>query len=287
MRVRVPLVPIHHGYSTSPVVVHHPLKESLTMFLRNDENFLASRYPSQTIVPGYYYWDHEGIGMWFNAAKLQEESHAPYPYQQEVLNRVQRWIDVADGYRRLGLTYKRGFLFHGAPGCGKTAVMRMVAARWIASGGIVLVEGSQGELQAAIQAASERGVRTLVLLDDVDQMNQPHLTCVMDGAGKCDNVMFLATTNFIGQVEERLRRPGRLDEVIEVVPPQAEDLTAWILGLDIPQDQKDWIVEHAVGCTPAEVRELLIRCHLFNDRTPVRKEAPAKDSAPVDTDADE
>lgn len=257
------------------------------MFLRNNDNFLASRFPSQDIAPGYYAWDQEGIGMWFNATKVQEETHTPYPYQQEVLGRVQRWIDVADGYRRLGLTYKRGFLFHGAPGCGKTAVMRMVAARWIATGGIVLVGGPQGELQAAIQAASERGVRTLVLLDDVDQMNQLHLTHVMDGAGKCDNVMFLATTNFIGRVEERLRRPGRLDEIIEVVPPPAEDLTTWILGLDIPQDQKDWIVEHAPGCTPSEVRELLIRCHLFNDRTPVRKEVPVKDGTSDAADTDE
>ena len=167
-----------------------------------------------------------------------------------------KFLDSAAEYAALGLTFKRGFLLHGGPGCGKTALMRMLSRLWIDRGGVVLVGGDESEVVDAIKCA---GQSVLVAIDDVDDWNDARLTHALDGLGNVSNVVWVATTNYIERVSKRLQRPGRFDEVLAVTPPPPGDLLAWVAGLPISDEDKAWVAERAEGKTPSEVRELVIR----------------------------
>ena len=190
-----------------------------------------------------------------------------------ILDRFNKFFDLGDGYRRLGLCYKRGFLFHGEPGCGKTTLARMAAEIWVQRGGMVLLEGSQGELAEALEYVD---VPIMVMIDDVDCWQEANLTHAMDGLSDSSNVVWVATTNFINKVSDRLKRPGRFDEVLEVKPPPPSDIIKWVRGLPIPKAQKDWVLSNSKDLTPSEVRELVIRCHLFEERIPIKTARTAK-----------
>lgn len=232
------------------------------MFMQKGDAFLAAEgEPHQVLPAGFYNWNQTSMGMFFNRKRPQEEKHEPYPYQKVVLDQLRTFLGLREGYARLGLTYKRGFLLHGGPGCGKTALARMAAQEWVANGGIVLEGGCQEELAAAVKIANSN---VLVLIDDVDGWGDRHLTHLMDGVDDFSSVCWLTTTNHIDRISQRLQRPGRFDEVLEVVPPPPGDLTKWVMALDIPQDQKDLIVSKSEGKTPSEVREMVIRVHLLN-----------------------
>lgn len=225
---------------------------------------------NEALAPGYYKWAMQPVGMTYRKVEMQAEQHEPFEHQRAVLYSITRFMAARPAYARLGLTYKRGFLLHGGPGCGKTTTARMAATEWVLRGGIVLMNGPQDELAGAIKKAH---APVLVLIDDVDGWDERRLTHAMDGLGDVSDVCWLATTNFIGRVSERLRRPGRFDEVIEVKAPPAGDQLEWVRGLDIPEASKAWVIEQAVDCTPSQVRELVIRAGIFGEQRPF-SEAP-------------
>lgn len=249
------------------------------MFVQIKPGFVyeTSAKTFEKLKPGHYSWDHQNVGMTYQRKQLQAETHAPFEHQLAVLASIRRFMAAKAEYTRLGLAYKRGFLLHGGPGCGKTTTARMAAAEWIAAGGIVLMDGPQREVTQAIKSAH---ASVLVLIDDVDGWEERALTHAMDGLADVSDVCWLATTNFIGRISERLQRHGRFDEVIEVKAPKAADQLEWVRGLDISDAAKAWIVEQAVDCSPSQVRELVVRAGIFNEQRPL-KETATIDAAQV------
>lgn len=233
----------------------------------NDSLFAAIRGEFREELPaGAYRWNLVSMGMTYQVATLQQQFPKPFAHQQKILDRIDKFLELAEGYARLGLTYKRGFLLHGLPGCGKTTVARLAARKWANRGGIVLVGGPESEVTQAIKEARKP---VLVLIDDVDEWDDAPLTHAMDGLADLHNVVWVATTNHIKQISDRLQRPGRFDEVLEIAIPPASDMMDWVMSLPITQEERQWVLEHGKGGTPSEVRELVIRCHLLNEWEPI------------------
>lgn len=239
------------------------------MFLKYPNHFVStSAITIHELPAGAYNWDMRNDGMNFFKVEMQIEIPEPFESQREVLNRINKFVDAGDDYARLGLSYKRGMILYGDPGCGKTAVMRMAAKRHIDNGGVVLFSGPQDELAEAIKLANNK---VLVAIDDVDSWHEERLTHQLDGVTDVSNVLWLATTNFINQISGRLKRPGRFDDQIKMVPPQEEDVLIWVNSLPIPQEEKNWVIENSKGLSPAHVRELVIRINIFHERKPFKE----------------
>jgi AAA+ superfamily predicted ATPase len=140
-----------------------------------------------------------------------------------------------------GKSLRGGLLLYGPPGCGKTFLARAVAGEMGASFISLSITdvlnmwigSSERNLHDLFQSA--RGHAPCVLfLDEIDalghkrsQLNSSSMRTVvnqllteLDGVdGNNDGVFVLAATNAPWDIDAALRRPGRLDRTVLVLPP--------------------------------------------------------------------
>ncbi|MDD1654242.1 MAG: AAA family ATPase, partial [Methanomicrobiales archaeon] len=139
----------------------------------------------------------------------------------------------------------KGILLFGAPGTGKTLLAKAVANE--SECNFISVKGP--ELLSKWVGESEKGVRevfrkarqaapSIIFFDEVDAlvprrgmyMGSSHVTesvvsqvlTELDGLEELKNVVVLAATNRPDMIDPALMRPGRLDRIIYVPPPDAE-----------------------------------------------------------------
>ena len=62
---------------------------------------------------GKVLWQSIQTSLWENV--IQDAS-----MKKDLVNVVQRFLDLRDRYKKLGVPWKRGVIFHGPPGNGKT-----------------------------------------------------------------------------------------------------------------------------------------------------------------------
>ncbi|MFD9289438.1 ATP-binding protein [Streptomyces sp. NPDC060030] len=160
-----------------------------------------------------------------------------------------------------GKSLRGGLLLYGPPGCGKTFVARAVAGEL----GAAFLSVSVNDVLDMWMGTSERNMHEIfetarrqapcvVFLDELDALGAKRsrtahsgmrntvnqLLSELDGIDSAANegVFVLAATNVPWDVDNALRRPGRLDRTILVLPP---DRTA-----------REAILRHHLGERPIE-----------------------------------
>jgi transitional endoplasmic reticulum ATPase len=168
---------------------------------------------------------------------------------KQVLTESVLWpLTYPDTFARLGVQPPRGVLLYGPPGCGKTYLVKAIAGTGKAN--VLSVKGA--ELLSKWVGESERAVRelfrrareaapTLVFLDEVDALAPVRgqagdggttdrvvaaLLTELDGVEALNNVVVIGATNRPDLVDPALLRPGRLERLVYVPPPDAAARTA-------------------------------------------------------------
>ncbi|MBE1579714.1 ATP-binding protein [Amycolatopsis roodepoortensis] len=145
-------------------------------------------------------------------------------------------------------------LMYGPPGCGKTFIARAIAGDLGASFLHVtladLLSKWIGESEKAIQSVfrhARAATPCVIFFDEFDalggrrtsggggshamRMLVTQLLEELDGmAGTNDGVYFLAATNRPWDIDSALRRPGRIDKTVLVLPPDAVARAAIVQG---------------------------------------------------------
>lgn len=187
--------------------------------------------------------DGDGAGRW--------DTEKPRLTLADVagMETVKRRLNVAflgplknpDMRRLYGKSLRGGLLLYGPPGCGKTYIARATAgelgAHFIAVGLSDVLDMYLGQSERNLHEIWETARRNrpcVLFFDEIDALGRKRslqresagrdvvnqLLAEMDSVG-ADNegVFVLAATNHPWDVDAALRRPGRLDRTLLVLPP--------------------------------------------------------------------
>lgn len=135
------------------------------------------------------------------------------------------------------LTMKRNILLAGPPGCGKSMIMKRVAMNHPEYVRCCLTKtrGWLEWLQLFATVLQRCGRRLLVLVDEVDELGLTRdrgsdqvyeLLRVLDGLEDTRNLVVMASTNRLTDLDPALLRPGRLGPVIRVERPDPGQVRA-------------------------------------------------------------
>ncbi|WP_428342560.1 AAA family ATPase [Mycobacterium sp.] len=164
---------------------------------------------------------------------------------KQALTEAVLWpLQHPDTFARLGVQPPRGVLLYGPPGCGKTFVVRALASTGRLS--VHAVKGS--ELMDKWVGSSEKAVRelfgrardsapSLIFLDEIDALTPRRgqstdsgvtdrvvaaLLTELDGIEPLNDVVVIGATNRPDLIDPGLLRPGRLEKLVFVEPPDAQ-----------------------------------------------------------------
>lgn len=161
--------------------------------------------------------------------------------KQELRESVEWPLKYKDVFSIVNVRPPKGILIFGPPGTGKTLLAKAVAneseANFISIKGPELLSKYVGESEKAIRETfrkARQSAPTIIFFDELDaiaptrgQSFDSHVTervvsqmlTELDGLEELQNVVVLAATNRPDMVDTALLRPGRLDRMLYIPPP--------------------------------------------------------------------
>lgn len=150
---------------------------------------------------------------------------------------IDNFIKKYEMYKSKQLNYKTGLLFYGEPGTGKSTFIKILANKYnrnilqINIGDIEYINFN--ELSSILNNDPNKYI---VLFEDIDTLylNRDKgenkfnnvinkLLQFLDSNSSPNNVIFIATTNYVGRLDDALLREGRFDLKLEFKPLNYKD----------------------------------------------------------------
>jgi transitional endoplasmic reticulum ATPase len=164
--------------------------------------------------------------------------------KQELVEAVEWPLKYPEAFEAIDTRPAQGLLLFGPPGTGKTMLAKAVAneseANFISIKGPELLSKYVGESEKAVREVFRKARQaspTVIFFDEVDSIAptrgvgfDSHVTervisqmlTEMDGMEDLKDVLVIAATNRPDMVDAALLRPGRLDRLMYITPPDAE-----------------------------------------------------------------
>jgi len=191
--------------------------------------------------------------------------------KQQIQDDFQRFFDSREVYERYGIPWKRGAIFIGPPGNGKTHTLKALINQLRKP--CIYVRGFEDdeESMAEVFKRARMVAPCLVVLEDLDSMiddkSRAFLLNELDGFRPNTGVVVLATTNHPEKLDAAiLDRPSRFDrKYYFTLPSNAERfayIRKWNEGLQpemhINKAVAIEVVERIEGFSFAYLKELLV-----------------------------
>lgn len=152
--------------------------------------------------------------------------------KENLVEDIEQFQKNKERYKKLGVPYKRGYLFYGSPGNGKSSLAWAIAKKLHYDIYIVdlshLTSGGFSRIMRSIPS------HALILIEDIDsffnlreQVGENKVSFstflnALSGVGQKSDIVTVITTNKIETIDPALLRASRCDYHLELVNPTSE-----------------------------------------------------------------
>lgn len=179
--------------------------------------------------------------------RLTFDDVAGIPEAKEELREIVNFLKDPKKFSRLGANIPRGVLLQGPPGTGKTMLAKAIAGEaqtpFYSFSGSDFVEMFVGVGASRVRdlfREAKKNTPCIVFIDEIDAVGAHRsaagavggqdergqtlnaLLVEMDGFSRDDTIIVLAATNRPDILDPALRRPGRFDRQITILPPDVK-----------------------------------------------------------------
>lgn len=180
------------------------------------------------------------------------------------------FLQSREWYRDRAIPWRRGYLLYGPPGCGKSSIAHALASHLGMHVAVLSPSGLGGDnaLRNLLQTIPPR---SLLLIEDIDSaFNQREkkdvefvtfsgLLNAIDGLAAAEGRILMMTTNHIDHIDAALRRPGRSDVELEILPADADQARRMFLRFHPERaDCADAFAGEHAGKSPALIQGVLL-----------------------------
>ena len=195
----------------------------------------------------------------------------------DVIDDVRQFINSRQWYEDMNIPYRRGYLFYGPPGCGKTSICQVLAGALEFDICVLSLSVKSMCDSRLLNVVRKTPLRSILILEDVDavftqRVDTTSMSSVtfsgllnaIDGVVSREGVILVMTTNHIDRLDPALIRPGRCDMKIKISNASYEQLMAMFLRFFPDQDDA---AHRFASCLPVDELSLAqIQNHLVQHK---------------------
>ncbi|OZI13525.1 ATPase [Bacillaceae bacterium SAS-127] len=259
-----------------PIYQSHEDYEEDFIFAESDEHLLAFvdyLYKQQKeFMKGY-------INIFTDTEDGVEKLHEKITHQvnredvlleEEMKTEIFRSIDEfflnsGSFFKKYNIPYKRGVLLYGAPGNGKTTLVKSIAGS--TSAPVVYWQITEYTTSYSIKevfSTITKMAPMILVIEDIDSMPEESRSVflnTLDGAVSKEGIFLIGTTNYPEKIDPALiNRAGRFDRAYEIKLPNEQARNQYLRKRKIDQfmseAEMDRLVKNTTGLSIAQLNEL-------------------------------
>jgi SpoVK/Ycf46/Vps4 family AAA+-type ATPase len=237
--------------------------------LISSDTYIAGSLTIKKLYPGVYAVKNSNIGVLFCRVITRSDDLIRFP--DSTFDRIEKEVDnfweIGDNFKKYGFLHRRGYLFYGPAGSGKTCLVQRIVQDVVQREGIVfLCSGHPGMSSTGLSIFREvePDTKIVCIFEDIDSIIQEYgesdVLMLLDGENQVDKVINIATTNYPEKLDKRIvARPRRFDRVMKIDMPN-EDIRKhyFKVKLGLNGDDIDKWVKASNGFSFASLSELVI-----------------------------
>lgn len=189
--------------------------------------------------------------------------------KETICDHIDNFLVNKSIYEEKNLTYKTGILLYGAPGTGKSSLSIALATKY--NYNVIVIDMATFDkldistLTSAINADSDK---YMILLEDIDTLYNLNREEVdkdgnvikvsadkednkvinkmlqfLDSSSSPNDVIFIATTNYVDKLDKAVKRSGRFDLKVEIGNINKETATKMILSFNVSENEVDEVLK--------------------------------------------
>ncbi len=262
------------------VVLEDKKYDSYISFRNQYEDWLLARDRSNLKIRVV-----DGEDLSYDRDASWEDIYLPEDIKKDIKLCVEGFLSNKDFYLESKIPWKRGILFHGHPGNGKTSIIRTIISKYNFKPVTVLPGANDESLREAFSYAEEQSP-ALIYFEDLDSLieniNVSSFLNLMDGISTKNGLLVIATANDIKKLPGNITdRPSRFDRKIEIPLPDkamaTKYLSKWFKN-SIPSKKISELAAHSVkySFSYGYLKELYVSS-IYNALSNNRKVATVED----------